>query len=1050
MKKLCILGLLAISSLHLEGAFDGKNSGEELKNLYQNAEQAMRLKDFARAKQHYTDLLQSSQPSSVDIFYYADVCIRLSFVEKELGLLDESEKRLCQLLYKPLPDDLFLRAKLLLAKVLQAQKKEEEAYLMLVQLQSQHPFEKWLPEERGYFVMLQDTVSEQYQLLLCQATRLFEASLYQESAQLLQELMQKIEAGKYPNHAKDSLRILNLLARAHFNSKNFGKVIALLQPKKEALLAQNDDETLVYLAKAYKELGSFSQAKELFDSLDQKKKSCDCSITLEKGQTEFLLGSLNEAKKSLEKLLVQTENQNHEFMAKLLLSKIYLKEQNFKQVQNLIAEDTARYFESSSPDISSYFIKYELAYLLAESYFATSEFESAAYYYEKSIPLINKDRADWIESANLKKGSSYLKLSSKDPKFLDSAIETFRLLRTDESITEKATIGLCWALALKGDKTTSDQSNELKNLLNDSSVVFSNEGKAELLLIKAQLEPIQENKFAFYKLLIEQAPLNGTLAGKRAWFFKSEVMLELVKELKKNGNNEYLDLLKRNINDLEKSFILLHEIDPETASLSLFNKAYCYNMLGSEVYSQKGLIALEQLIDSKLFDACPKKAEALYLYIQILCNSNNSEDDSFIKKAEKALLILQEIEQDSTFFEKSIFIVATLCYEAELYDQAEDLFYKSYQLFPSGDNASQSLFFAALCNERSEVEKELKANFFRRLILQIDPQGPFADEAYLRLYAFSEYVQGEKEAINHLKKMPELYPQSQLLPITYFLLGLHAKETISDQIASNQNEIDDENAYTYFLKTISCVEELIDKNNVDQKRLDELITIYYKAINEYAWLAIEEANKNYLEKSISLLNKTIDLFLLNDNPLTKGLNSQCSYPRTLEECQYLLAKSYWAASSLELCQKTLEGMVKKYEELNITQSYYLALAYFELGKLQAKKQQHNIALNYFLLCQESSINQIFNGQEKLNLWMQASSSARAIGRFDEAMLYLSYVINENISSSTRIEAMLLRSDLYQLQGRHELAIKQLEAVSKNGGEFALIAKEKLKENYGFE
>jgi hypothetical protein len=44
--------------------------------------------------------------------------------------------------------------------------------------------------------------------------------------------------------------------------------------------------------------------------------------------------------------------------------------------------------------------------------------------------------------------------------------------------------------------------------------------------------------------------------------------------------------------------------------------------------------------------------------------------------------------------------------------------------------------------------------------------------------------------------------------------------------------------------------------------------------------------------------------------------------------------------------------------------------------------------------------------------------------------------------------MFLRSEIYVLQGRHELARKQLEATSKKGGEWAIKAKEKLDKDYG--
>jgi hypothetical protein len=64
------------------------------------------------------------------------------------------------------------------------------------------------------------------------------------------------------------------------------------------------------------------------------------------------------------------------------------------------------------------------------------------------------------------------------------------------------------------------------------------------------------------------------------------------------------------------------------------------------------------------------------------------------------------------------------------------------------------------------------------------------------------------------------------------------------------------------------------------------------------------------------------------------------------------------------------------------------------------------------------------------------------------MLILSNVINEDAISSQRLRAMLLRAEIYELQGRYELARKQLEATSKKGGPWAQQAKEKLEKNYG--
>ena len=65
------------------------------------------------------------------------------------------------------------------------------------------------------------------------------------------------------------------------------------------------------------------------------------------------------------------------------------------------------------------------------------------------------------------------------------------------------------------------------------------------------------------------------------------------------------------------------------------------------------------------------------------------------------------------------------------------------------------------------------------------------------------------------------------------------------------------------------------------------------------------------------------------------------------------------------------------------------------------------------------------------------------------MLLLSRVINDDVISPLRIKAMFLRAEIYEMQGRPELAIKQLEAAARKGGEWAQKAQEKLEKTYGY-
>ena len=60
------------------------------------------------------------------------------------------------------------------------------------------------------------------------------------------------------------------------------------------------------------------------------------------------------------------------------------------------------------------------------------------------------------------------------------------------------------------------------------------------------------------------------------------------------------------------------------------------------------------------------------------------------------------------------------------------------------------------------------------------------------------------------------------------------------------------------------------------------------------------------------------------------------------------------------------------------------------------------------------------------------------------------MINEDVASGLRLKAMLLRAEIYQQQGRRDLARKQLEAIAKKGGEWAIKAQEKLERDYAYQ
>lgn len=124
--------------------------------------------------------------------------------------------------------------------------------------------------------------------------------------------------------------------------------------------------------------------------------------------------------------------------------------------------------------------------------------------------------------------------------------------------------------------------------------------------------------------------------------------------------------------------------------------------------------------------------------------------------------------------------------------------------------------------------------------------------------------------------------------------------------------------------------------------------------------------------------------------------------------------------------------------------------WYEKGKLAQMEKEHEEALQSFINAEKATHEHAeLSPSEKLDLWIQQSICHQELNQLDNAMLLLSKVINDDVISPLRIKAMFLRAEIYELQGRPELAVKQLEAAARKGGEWAQKSQEKLEKVYGY-
>lgn len=300
------------------------------------------------------------------------------------------------------------------------------------------------------------------------------------------------------------------------------------------------------------------------------------------------------------------------------------------------------------------------------------------------------------------------------------------------------------------------------------------------------------------------------------------------------------------------------------------------------------------------------------------------------------------------------------------------------------EEKGDSLFWLALMESDLKKKEALFTEVYEK-----HPTSTYADEAYIRKYSLEEYIQENPVAVNHLKSFHKLFPNSPYNILSYYLLGFYDKS----------------------VQAFNAFEE---------------VPAYFKNIKERALIGQVKSlyHENRIEEAIAILEK---------------MNT--------DESLLWLSKGYILQNNEMMAEKILTEMHNKFQTAKLTRGYYLAEMWRERGLLSLRQEDYTTALKHFLSAEDAAKGNIYNTDELLSLWILQSECYKKMNEMENAMLALSRVANYNDVSSLRIKAMYLRAEIYELQGRFELAKKQWEATSLKGGEWALKSQQKLEKNY---
>ncbi len=292
----------------------------------------------------------------------------------------------------------------------------------------------------------------------------------------------------------------------------------------------------------------------------------------------------------------------------------------------------------------------------------------------------------------------------------------------------------------------------------------------------------------------------------------------------------------------------------------------------------------------------------------------------------------------------------------------------------------------------------------------------YAAESLFRQFPEEEYIHKTPHAIAHLKELITAYPCAPIAIAAHVYIGNSLKDK---QDASAMQE-----AVTHFQQALAIAPsgDLVD----------------------YLTKMLQEAHLNKAKTEITLVacsSSTIFLLESAEGSLKALLNTELHI-----QASYYLAVVYDLQEKAHLSRKQLENIVECQVKTNAVGAFF-AKAYLMLGAYECAREHFTEAL---LLLAKAEAVRGSDQELLLQIWIATASCYKKMGQLDKAMTMLSRVINENIASSLRIQAMLHRAEIYELHGRRDLAIKQLEAAARKGGEWSVEAQKKLAQNYGYQ
>lgn len=890
-----------------------------------------------------------------------------------------------------------------------------------------------------------------------EADDLFYAALYAEAIPLYQKIL--VEPEGDPHEPLIRLKV----AQAYFYLDKFEEAEAMIQVNRLTELdsSRGDQEEIrkksIYLsALIARARGQYDQAISFFkEYLESEGSFLDFyeEGLFEIGLAYYQSKDFKAAESSFKLLIQEGKNARLMTLAHFYLARIRLAEGKPGPAETIlmgleVCEDPA--------------LIYELAYLRGEIYLQTHDYSRAAKAFEEALPphWATSSHCPWIHDALYQLGSSYLKAAEEEinspdqAQYLAKSVETFQKLlaiHPDEKVY--LALGQCYlaSASLNNDERAYALAEEV---LSKQDCFETKEAQAHALLLRAQAASFYADRDKFYRQLTQEAN-KGSAFYAKGWLMRGLNDFEEGKKLLHAGQSLVANqVFEGAAASFEKAFELLKTDQKEHAGMAIKYHALALAAHSSLDYKSKAYQRLEE-IEPDVYGALEHPDEIFYLR-GALAAEIAEEDEAYGALAEESLATGIERFPHGKYADMMLNLLGALHYRNKDWLKAEETYSRLIREYPHSSSLSEALFWTANCADKMGCDPEIGRQR-RRAVFEIYPDSRFAAEAYFTTYSYREYLQGSRAALKHLHGLISQFPSSPFVIQAHYLMGMDYKRDRKTQEGKKLRKKSLTAAIDAFQRAESAYDLLLQKGEIPSEDRLFYLNIRYRASMErgLANLSVAEESQGakkqiYLEYAEELFRQLVEDFENPERQIAKDLIQGNPFPFQYEENCFWLAQTYLKNENQTAAEKVFSQMLDRYKMAKITRGYFLSRVWYELGMLAMQRKEHPLALKCLKHAEDSAKGRgILSTDQRLDLWIQQSLCYLGINQVEHAILLLSKVVNDDAISGLRLKAMYLRAEMYERQGRHEIARKQLESMIKKGGEWAQKAREKLGKDYGY-